>query len=138
MYPAPPVRKIFTKNDYPRATCLSYLESIRVVLDRAAIRAVRPESLAWAVFQDGSSNTALGEYKGWAVLAGAIRHSRSGIPGAYLLSRGSRPIPFVVPWILKERNGLPLVNRPGSGGLFRRIPPCPWYLRLHNLCDPRV
>jgi len=60
---------------------MSYLESIRVVLDRAAIRAVRPEFPAWVAYHDGISNAALREYKGWAVLAGPIQRSRSGIPG---------------------------------------------------------
>ena len=99
-----------------------YLESIRVVLDRTAIRAVRPEFSAWVVYHDGNSNTALREYKGWAGLAGSIQRSRSGIPGANLQSRDPRPIPFEVPWILLERNGMPVVNRPGSGGLLIQIP----------------
>jgi hypothetical protein len=77
----------------------------------------------------------LRKYKCWAVLADSIQRARSGIPWEYPQSRGPRPIPFEVPWILEERNGISVENRPGPGVLMRRIPLCPWYLPLHSLCD---
>jgi hypothetical protein len=56
--------------------------------------------------------------------------SRYGIPAAHLQSRDPRPIPFEVPWIMKEGNGLDAGSRPGSGGYSggfpRAIGTCPY------------